>query len=89
MPSAGSAALMSQPLAGGVGEVPWNGLPTSLLYLMLQARVIQGLAAFAASDPPTAGKVGDAALQQLLDAAGSPDREIQVSDPVLNVPDMC
>ena len=56
---------------------------------MLQARVIQGLAAFAASDLPTAGKVGDAALQQLLDAAGSPEREIQVSDLVLKVPDRC
>ena len=48
--------------------------------LLLQARVIQGLAAFAASDLPTAGKVGDAALQQLLDAAGSPEVQIQVTD---------
>ena len=72
-----------------VSEVPQSGLPTGLLHLVLQARVIQGLAALAASDLPTAGKVGDAALQQLLDAAGSPEREIQVSILVLRVPDMC
>ena len=72
-----------------VGEVPCSSLPRSLLYLLLQARVIQGLAAFAASDLPTAGKVGDAALQQLLGAAGSPEVQIQVTDLLLKVPDMC